>query len=110
MFAGSVNGEDFASGKSLGLPSAAGFEGLWKPAEPDLNHAIAADALVDAASDGFHLRQFGHRLIVEDRDRSRGLSRIAHEFVLFFCEAALEGSPPLQINHAKDETDEENSH
>jgi hypothetical protein len=35
--------------------------------KPDLDDAMAASALIDAASDRLHFRQFRHRLIVEDR-------------------------------------------
>jgi len=41
---------------------------LRMAAEPDVRNAIAADALVDTASDRLYFRQFRHQLIVEDCD------------------------------------------
>lgn len=67
-----MDSENRATSKLAGLAGARCFEGLRMAAEPDLNDAIAADALVDAASNRLHLGQFGHRLIVEDCDSGRG--------------------------------------
>ena len=41
------------------------LEGLAVAAEPGGGDAVAAHPLVDAAGNGFHLRQFGHLSIVE---------------------------------------------
>jgi len=67
VFAGAVNREDGAACKPLGLSRARRLKWLWMMVKPDLDDAIAASAFIDAASDRLHLRQFRHRLIVEDR-------------------------------------------
>ena len=67
MFAGAVNREDGAACKPLGLSRARRLKRLWMMVKPDLDDAMAASALIDAASDRLHFRQFRHRLIVEDR-------------------------------------------
>ena len=75
MFAGAVYGENRAAYKLFRLAGARRFEGLRKAAKPNFNDAIAADTLVDAASDRLYLRQFRHRLIVEDCVESSGPQR-----------------------------------
>ena len=68
MFAGSVNSENRAADEFPGLAGARRLEGLRKAAKPNFNDAIAADALVDAASDRLYFRQFRHQLILKDCD------------------------------------------
>jgi len=67
VFAGAMDREDGAAGKSTCLSRTWCLEGLRMTVKPDLNDAIAFDAFVDAAGDRLYLGQFRHRLIVEDR-------------------------------------------
>ncbi len=81
-------------------------------AKPDLNNSIAANALVNAASNRLHLGQFWHRLIVEDREWSaarfsRFLSRIVSQFRFFLRHAALQRPPLLKIHNPKHKTYQE---
>ena len=43
------------------------FEGLRVRTEPYLDDSLAADSLVDASGDRFHLGEFGHGLIIASR-------------------------------------------
>ncbi len=64
VFADAFDAEDGAAFEAFGLVGGGILEGLAVRAEPDVGDAVVAYAGVDAASDGFHLGEFGHRLIV----------------------------------------------
>ena len=66
VLSGAVHRQDGAACKSFDLARWRCFEGLRMAGKPGLDNAIAANALVNAASDRLHLRQFRHRFIVED--------------------------------------------
>lgn len=72
VFSSTVNGEDGAAFQSLGLLRGWRFEWLWMGGEPRENDTIACQAAMDATSDGFHFRQFGHRSIVVEQNSERG--------------------------------------
>src|ERR1039457_5175352 len=61
-----MHGQNRAPLKPPGLSRRRSLERLAVPAEPDLDDVIAAQTLVYAAGNGFHLRKFWHRSIVED--------------------------------------------
>jgi hypothetical protein len=65
VFSGAMNAENRAAFKPLGLRAGGVLKGS-RCAEPRLDNAVAAHPLVDAAGNRLHLRQFGHRLIVEE--------------------------------------------
>jgi hypothetical protein len=54
-----------AAGKPIRLLRRRRFEWLRVRAEPRVDDTIALHAIMNAARDGFNLRQFGHRSIVE---------------------------------------------
>jgi len=70
-----VNREDDAAGEALCLARARSFEGLGVGAEPRLDDAVAAQAFVYSAGDGFNFGQFGHRFILMERGMQAGLMR-----------------------------------
>jgi hypothetical protein len=71
MFPLSMHAHNNASLKPLSLAFRRCFEGLRKPTEPSLHDAVAANPLVNAPRNRFHLRQFRHRSIVENDCGSR---------------------------------------
>jgi hypothetical protein len=60
VLAGSVNPENDAASQALCLTGARSFKGLCMRAEPRIDDAIQAQALVNSAGDGFNFGQFGH--------------------------------------------------
>jgi len=64
VLAGAVDGDDEAAGERGGLDGGRRLEGLGMRGEPGVNDAVAVDAPVDAAGNGFHLGQFGHEVIL----------------------------------------------
>ena len=69
VFADALDVEDGAIFEAFGLERRPGFEGLFVGAEPGFDDAVAAQALVDAASDCFYFRQLRHSVIVDARPR-----------------------------------------
>ena len=67
VFADAFDAEDGAAFEAFGLVGGGILEGLAMRAEPDVGDAVVAYAGVDAAGDGFHLGEFGHRLIVREQ-------------------------------------------
>jgi hypothetical protein len=65
VLAGAMDRKNGAAGKPIRLLRRRRLERLGIGAEPRLDNAIAAHAIMNAARDGFNLRQFGHRSIVE---------------------------------------------
>ena len=81
--------------------------------KPGLDNAIATYAFVNAAGDCLHLREFGHRFIVEDRWQSteaRLLAGVMRKFRFFAVLARLQASPLLQVDHSERKADQENTH
>ena len=74
MLAGTAHPDEDSPRKPCHLTGRRRLEGFPMPAEPDFDDAVAANALVDAAGNGFYLRQFRHRSIVGDLppDAERG--------------------------------------
>lgn len=68
MLAGAVNGKEHAAGEATGDFLGRSFEGLRMGAEPDVENTLAADPLIDAAGDGFHFGELGHRTIIASQD------------------------------------------
>ncbi len=66
MLAAAMDSQHGASQKASGLPRWRSLEWLAVRAEPNLEDAVAAHPLMNAAGNGFHLGEFGHRIIVED--------------------------------------------
>ena len=64
VFADSLDREDETAFDALRLLRGRSFEGLGMGTEPGLDDAVAAEAEVDAAGDGFHFGQFGHSCIL----------------------------------------------
>ena len=67
MLADATHAQEDPSIEPRGLPSRQCLEGLPMPAKPDFDNAVATHSLLDAAGNGFYLRQFRQRSIVEDR-------------------------------------------
>ncbi len=60
MLAGAMDRSNSPSDESARLMQARGLEGLRNSAEPGFGDAVASDAFVDAAGDGFNFRKFRH--------------------------------------------------
>ena len=91
VFSGAMGGEDDPPDEPRRLPDSRSLERLRKAAEPGAQNAIVAHANVDAARDRFHLRQFGHRLIVEERMWSSAPRRLIEELAGVLCDRSLFG-------------------
>jgi hypothetical protein len=66
MLADAFDAEDGAALKALHLYGWRVFEWFAMGAEPGVEDAIAADAGIDTTGNGFHLREFGHLLILRE--------------------------------------------
>lgn len=66
VFSRAVDGKNDAACQAFCLLGGRILERLAMRSKPDVGNAIAAHALVDAARDGFYLRQFGHSNSVGD--------------------------------------------
>jgi hypothetical protein len=67
MLSRAMHAQEYAPLKARGLPVRRRLERSAMAAEPGFDDAVATHPLVDAAGNGFYLRQFGHRSILEDR-------------------------------------------
>ncbi len=54
VLTGAMNRQDYAAGKAFCLARARSFEGLRVRAEPRIDDAVEAQALIDTAGDGLH--------------------------------------------------------
>lgn len=64
VFAGAMDGKEDAAYEAPDKFLRRGSEGLRVRAEPDVEDLVAVHPLMDAAGDGFHFGEFGHRLII----------------------------------------------
>ncbi len=67
VFAGAVNGEKNPAYQAAGQFRRRSFERLMVRAEPDIDNAVPAHPLVDAAGDSLHFGELGHRSIIAGR-------------------------------------------
>lgn len=108
VLAGAMDREETPAFESFCLLRRRRLKGFWMAAEPDLNHAVSAHALIHAASDGFHFRKLRHELYCRRPDagleRLQALAGMLEQFFLIGG-AHLRSTPLLQIHEAQDQAE-----